>query len=98
MRQKSDRLSQLLYVTVIGLFVAAVVVGLATRSSERVVGVLLIAVGAGAIAFARSLTLAQQQLAERPYIPAHWKEVRPLTFVLWGSGVLLCGVLQVFLW
>ena len=98
MRQKTDLVSLLLYVAILGLFVAAAMVGLVSRSSDRVVGVMLMAVGAGAVAFARSLTLAQHQLAEKPFIPEHWKNIRPLTFVLWGVGVFIIGVAQVWLW
>lgn len=96
MRQNTDLLSLLLYIAVLGLFVCAAIVGLVTDSSERVVGVMLLAVGAGAIAFARNLTVAQRQFAEKPFVPERWKQIRPLTFVLWGVGVMVLGISQVF--
>ena len=94
MRENTDWLSLLLYFAVIGLFVAAVVVGFASQSSEYVVGMMLLTVGAGAVTFARRLTVAQRLLAEKPFVPGHWKKVRPLTFILWGAGAMLVGVLQ----
>ena len=59
---------------------------------------MLMAAGACAIWFSRALTQAQQELAERPYIPSHCKEVRPFTFMLWGTGVFIVGLANVFVW
>jgi hypothetical protein len=78
-------------------FVAAVLVALLTRSSDRLVGALLVLVGLGALAFAPLLSSAQRALSGRPFIPAYWNNVRPLTFRLWGAGVLLCGLAALFL-
>lgn len=59
---------------------------------------MLMTVGASAIWFSRALAEAQQELAKRPYIPIHWKEVRPFTFMLWGTGLFIVGLANVFIW
>jgi len=79
---------------VLGLFVASVAVSFLSHRAEGIVGVMIMAVGAGAIWFSRTLIEVQQELAEHPYIPSHWREVRPLTFVLWG----IVGLAKVFIW
>jgi len=93
MPQKTDRLSLALFLGVIGAFVAAVLLGLSSAGSHAV-GALMLAGGLAAVAFARQLTIAQHQLSEKPFIPSRWKEVRPFTFILWGVGVALVGLLQ----
>lgn len=93
MPQRIDRLSLLIFLGVMGSFVTAALLGLSS-SASRAVGALLLAAGLTAIALARHLTIAQRQLSEHPLIPGHWKNVRPLTFILWGAGVALVGILQ----
>ena len=95
MPQRIDRLSVILFLAVIGAFLAAILLGLFAEDSQAV-GALLLAGGLVAVAFARQLTVAQHQLAEKPFIPSHWKQVRPLTFLLWGLGVALVGLIQIF--
>lgn len=83
---------------VFGLFCAAVIFSFVNQRSQGVVGIVLMTVGASAVWFSRALAQAQLKLAERPYIPSHWKEVRPLTFMLWGTGVFIVGLANVFIW
>lgn len=90
--------SLILYVAVFGLFITAGVFSFVNHRSEGIVGVMLMVVGASAIWFSRALAQVQHELAERPYIPSHWRKVRPLTFVLWGTGVFIVGIANVFIW
>ena len=92
----TNRLILLIFVAVLGSFVAAVFLGLLTDTPSRAIGALLLACGLTAVAFAHYLTSAQRQLAEKPLIPSRWKNVRPLTFILWGTGVAMIGALQLF--
>ena len=86
-------MSLLLLCGVIGSFVAAVLLGLFTNAPSRALGALVLAVGLAAVTFARVLATAQKDLAKKPFVPRHWGDVRPTTFVLWGSGVALLGIL-----
>ncbi len=54
--------------------------------------------GICSVIFAQPMALAQRKLAEKSFIPDHWNEVRPLTFRLWGIGVLILGIGHIFLW
>lgn len=81
----------LLWLGVIGGFIAAGVVSM-VWGLDKAAGVVLVVVGAIAVLFAPRLTAAQYELAEKPLIPAHWKDVRPTTFVLWGIGAVIVGV------
>lgn len=88
----------ILYLAVFGLFLAAVVFSFINQRSQGIVGVILMLVGAIAIWFSRLLTEAQQELAKRPYFPSNLNDIRPLTFVLWGVGVFIVGLANVFIW
>lgn len=85
-----------LYVAVLGFFIVAVLLALFAKSSNQFIGVILIICGFMSVMFSRQLTVAQHQLAEKPFIPDHWKDVRPLTFILWGTGVTIIGLLHLF--
>ena len=85
-----------LWTLIVGGFIAAGLIALFYRL-DKLAGVGLVVIGVAAALFARDLTSAQHELADRPYIPDHWKDVRPLTFQLWGIGVALVGILWVFL-
>jgi len=98
MPKKTSLSNLILYLAVFGLFITAIVVSFVNQRSEGIVGVILMVVGVGAIWFSRALTEAQQELAERPYIPNNWRDIRPLTFVLWGTGVFIVGIANVFVW
>lgn len=89
----NDRLGLGLLLAVLGSFVAAVLLVLLTNTPGRAVGALLVAGGLAAVTFARALAVSQKELAKKPYIPQHWENVRPMTFVLWGSGVVMLGIL-----
>ena len=78
----------------LGSFVTAVLLGLFTNLPSRAIGALLLTCGLAAIGFARYLSSAQSQLAEKPFIPENWKNVRPFTFILWGTGVAIVGALK----
>jgi hypothetical protein len=80
---------------VIGSFIAALALGMAT-SFALGTGLLLVVTGAVSIAFSRRLAEAQQELSEKPFIPSNWAGIRPLTFVLWGTGVVVVGLSFVF--
>ena len=56
-------------------------------------GVGLIIVGSVAVFFAHNISKAQRELAAKRYVPKQLKRVRPLTFVLWGAGVAILGVI-----
>ncbi len=69
MPKKTGLSKSILYVAVLGLFVAAVVVSFISHRSEGIVGIMLMVAGLGAILFSQTLTEAQKELSERPYIP-----------------------------
>lgn len=94
----SERVGFALLLAVVGLFVGAGLLALNTNAPSRFVGAILIAAGFIAVAFSRAIATAQQALAKKPYIPQHWKGVRPLTYTLWGSGVAILGVLLLLGW
>ena len=91
----NDRVALALLCCVAGAFVGAVLLALFTSTPGRAIGALLIAGGLTAVTFARVLASAQQELSKKPYIPQHWEDVRPTTFVLWGAGVTILGVFWV---
>jgi len=103
MPKKSDLLSFILYLIIFGLLVAAIAFLFIASRTDGVPGIffkayggmMLIAVGVGAIVFSRMLAKAQLQL---PFIPRQWKQVRSSTFVLFGTGVFIIGIANVFLW
>ena len=90
----NDRVNLLLFVSVMGSFLAAVLLGLFASESRYAVGALLLGAGLASVAFSRHLATAQQLLSEKPFIPRSWSNVRPLTFKLWGCGLVILGVLQ----
>ena len=93
-----SRLSVLLLLSVLGSFVAAVLIGISAPSSSGVEGALLLFAGVSAVVFARRLTEAQKDLAERGFVPKNWANSHPLLFILWGMGVGSIGAMQLFGW
>ena len=77
-----------------GSSIAAALLGLFVAESRYAVGALLLGAGAASFAFSHHLASAQQRLSEKPFIPRHWSNVRPLTFKLWGAGLVVLGLLQ----
>lgn len=83
-----------LVLMLLGLFALAVVLGITGVASDRAIGALLVLSGLGAVVFRRRLAAAQHLLAEKPYLPSHWREGTPRMFLLWGVGVTLIGGLM----
>lgn len=94
MPQEPDRVGVLLLCTLLGAFIAAVVLGIFSNELNRMSCGLLLAAGIGTVIFAPRLSATQQALSDKSYIPSHWKSVRPLTLILWGSGVAIMGIIQ----
>ena len=90
----TDRIGLWLFLTVLVSFVAAVLLGLFASEARYSVGTLLVVAGSSSFVFSHRLTLVQQRLSEKPFIPRNWNNVRPLTFKLWGTGLVILGVLQ----
>jgi hypothetical protein len=82
----------LIWFVVIAGFVA---IGVLTFSFgfESIGGIGLIIVGSVTVFFAHNIAKAQKNLAAKPFVPDHWKGVRPFTFALWGTGVAILGVI-----
>ena len=38
------------------------------------------------------------ELAKKSYVPAHWGEATPKLHYLWGTGILMMGVLLLLGW
>ena len=94
-RAEEHRWSLLVFFTVFGLFLAAAT--LATSfEMERAPGVLLIACGLLSMIFCRAMSAAQQRLSEARFAPSSWRNVRPLTFTLWGACITIVGVAWLF--
>ena len=92
-----DRLNLLLFVGILGSFATGVLLYLFTGAPARLVGGLLMVAGLVAIAGARgaAAAAAQPNVVRIISIGTRTKsELRPTTFVLWGSGVALVGLLQ----
>jgi hypothetical protein len=79
---------------VLGSFVAAGLLALYTQTPTHAVGALLLGGGLTAVAFARTLGRRREGSGDQTSPFRYWLGARPLTFVLWGSGVALLGVLQ----
>ena len=79
---------------VLGSFAVAGLLVLHTETPARAIGVLLLGGGLTAIVFARSLGTAPESSADAPGATRFWPRIRPTTFILWGSGVTLIGILQ----
>lgn len=62
----------------------------------RGVRFLLLSIGAGltSFAFSRSLTAGQQHLSTKLFLPSHWSQVWPFTFKLWGTGLIILGIVH----
>ena len=92
--QMTNRVGLLLILTVLGSFVAAVLLGLFASEARYPIGALLVGAGSASFVFSQHLAAVQQRLSEEPLIPRNWNNVRPLTFKLWGTGLVILGVLQ----
>ena len=84
----------LLLLAVFVIFAAVVGLGIAFGGPDRVLGGVLLLLGVVVILFSRVLSQAKASVGERlPLWPGR-NRVRPLTMVLWGSGLVLIGLLQ----
>ena len=90
----NDRAGLLLFLAVLGSFIAAALLGVFASESRYAIGALLLGAGSVSFFFARHLASAQQRLSAQPFIPSHWRNVRPFTFKLWGAGLVVLGLLQ----
>jgi predicted Kef-type K+ transport protein len=75
----------------IGLFVAGVLLFLSGQ--QLIAAILLVISGTLAATFNRSMSDAQRYIATFRFASSSLKEVRPLTFVLWGIGIVVVGVI-----
>jgi len=91
----TDRINLALFLAVVASFALAVVLFVITGAPARLVGGLLVVVGLVAIIAARAVAAGQNRVSAKlpPFLLS--SKVRPLTVVLWGSGVALVGLLQV---
>lgn len=87
----------LVFFIVFGLFLVAAYLATSEEGMERTAGALLIACGLLSMIFSRVMSAAQHRLAESRFAPAGLKNVRPLTFTLWGACIAIVGVLWSFL-
>lgn len=94
MPQEASRAGILVFYGIFTAFAAVVAFGMAGKLETQIEGLILVGIGAICIAFSRQLAVAQQALSEKPFIPDHWRNVRPLTFVLWGSGICVLGIID----
>jgi hypothetical protein len=90
------RVNLLLFLAVLLAFLSAVLFGFVKQGSGQVEGLLLLVSGLCAVVFSKRLTEAQHELAEKSFVPRSWATTRPLLYVLWGSGVAMLGILQLF--
>ncbi len=88
--------SLLIFFIVFGLFLVAAYLATSEEGMERATGALLIACGLLSMIFSRVMSAAQHRLAESRFAPASLKNVRPLTFTLWGACIAIVGVLWFF--
>jgi hypothetical protein len=88
--------SLLVFFIVLGLFFVAAYLATSEEGMERAAGALLIACGLLSMILSRVMSVAQHRLAESRFAPASLKNVRPLTFMLWGAGIAIVGFLWFF--
>ena len=89
-----NRLGFALLVVAFVCFAATALDALSENSHPMLEGVGLLASGMILVAFARPISIAQLQLAERLHLPNFfWSKPRPFTAMLLGSGLGLLGVL-----
>jgi uncharacterized membrane protein len=81
----------LIYLFVYGLFVAAAFLIFVEDRFQRDAGMLLVLSGALAVVFCRVMAEVQELIASR-FGLQRWFRIRPLTFVLWGVGVVIVGL------
>ena len=93
---KADAGSLLVFFLVFGLFLVAAYLATSEEGMERAAGALLIACGLLSMILSRVMSAAQHRLAESRFAPASLKNVRPLTFTLWGACIAIVGVLWFF--
>jgi hypothetical protein len=78
---------------VFGAFVCIVAISFVFGGADRGLGVALALVGLGAVVWARSLSDAKRSIGERlPLWPGR-NTLRPFTVRLWGSGVVVLGLI-----
>jgi hypothetical protein len=94
----TERQATLIFGAVLLLFVGGGLLALYTNTPLRFVGGLLAVAGVVGITFAKAIANAQKELAKKPYVPAHWGDARPMLYYLWGTGVLVMGVLLLLGW
>ena len=82
----------LIFVFNMGVFFAAALFSLS--GEDRIAGILGIACGMLVLAFNRSMSDVAQYIASEVFAPPSLKEGRPFTFVLFGVGIVILGVIS----
>jgi len=80
-------------IVVIGLFVTAA--AFSEQLGQALAGAIAFAAGVLAIVFRAELAELQHRIAETGAVSESWREARPFTWLLWGVGVALVGVIWV---
>jgi hypothetical protein len=94
MSQPASRSDIAKFCVIFGGFVCIVALGFVLGGADRGLGVALTLVGLAAVVWARSLSDAKQSIGERlPLWPGR-NTLRPFTVRLWGTGVLVLGLLM----
>jgi hypothetical protein len=75
-----------------GIFFAAALFSLS--GEDRIAGILGIACGVFVVAFNRSMSDAAKYFSSKSFGPPLLKEGRPFTFVLFGVGIVILGVIS----
>lgn len=81
----------LIFFVGIGLFVTSVL--FIVWENQVVAAGFLIACGTLVAAFNRSMFEVQHYIAETRFAPISLKEARPFTFILWGVGITIVGLI-----
>lgn len=96
MSQKANRSDIAIFCAIIGGFVLVVVLTLVFGGSGRALGAALMVLGAAAIVFGRAVAIAKRSIGERILLWSGRNTIRPFTFRLWGFGLIVLGLLQIF--
>jgi len=91
----SERIALVVVSAAFGLVLVAGVLISLENAPLRLSGGLLLLGGAAIAASARSLNASRYKFAKLPVFLQRLVGLRPITLVLWGSGVAMLGVLLV---